>query len=306
MHVNAESRAPDTLSGYTSAVSSNRGICRQDRTFCHDIARLAVHCLYTELALYPKPGLVSLIDNGSHEDMSASTFLRSLFALRHYFVRITLAGISGASFETLKQLGIDAERRMLAATAGVNTHRGAIFCLGMLCAAAGHCKAEGNDLSAADIRQTLLSQWGSALAAHTHCTAPTSHGQRMSAVHTVGGAREEMAQGLPSLFDVALPALRRTLADGRSPHAARIDALFSLMAHMSDTNVYHRGGLTGAELVRSHARAFLKQGGTAHPEWRSTAVALHELFSQKKLSPGGAADLLAATCFVHHLYQDFI
>ena len=99
--------------------------------------------LYDELSLYPKPGLVSLVDNGSHCDMDAGTFMRSLFALRRYFFHIAAAGAANAPFSELKRLGIAAERRMLAATGGVNTHRGAIFCIGMLCAAAGRCKALG-------------------------------------------------------------------------------------------------------------------------------------------------------------------
>src|ERR1700693_3113583 len=79
--------------------------------FCAEGGRLAVRSLYQELVLYPKPGLVSLIDNGSHQDMDASTFMRSLFSLRGYFVAITAAGMNHASFEELRTLGIAAEAR---------------------------------------------------------------------------------------------------------------------------------------------------------------------------------------------------
>ena len=89
------------------------------------------------MILYPKPGLVSLVDNGSHTDMNAATFMRSLFALRHYFAAICRAGAQAAPFSDLRRLGMAAERRMLAATGGVNTHRGAIFSIGLLCAASG-------------------------------------------------------------------------------------------------------------------------------------------------------------------------
>ena len=93
------------------------------------VARHAVRSLYQELVLYPKPGLVSLVDTGSHTDMDASTFVRSLFSLRRYFLEIALAGSQGADFAVLRGLGIEAERRMLLATGGINTHRGAIFSL---------------------------------------------------------------------------------------------------------------------------------------------------------------------------------
>jgi triphosphoribosyl-dephospho-CoA synthase len=260
-----------------------------------NIARHAVRSLYQELALYPKPGLVSLVDTGSHEDMDASTFVRSLFSLRRYFLDIALAGARGDGFDVLRGLGIEAERRMLAATGGVNTHRGAIFSLGLLCAAAGRAR----DRQPAVLRATLVDCWGAALAGHHGSAA--SNGATVRARHAAPGAREQAAAGFPAIFELALPALRRTLASGRGLRCARIDTLFTLMAELSDTNVYHRGGLEGARIVRDTSRHFLARGGTAADGWMEDAVAAHRLFVQHRLSPGGAADLLAATCFVHAL-----
>lgn len=275
-----------------------------DSAFCAGVARMALRSLYDELALYPKPGLVSLVDNGSHDDMDAQTFFRSLFSLRHYFFRITRAGFEQADFVVLKRLGIEAEQRMLKATGGINTHRGAIFCLGLLCAAIGSCKARGGALSARAIRAALLAQWGPALAGHAP-SAADSNGTRVAARHGASGAREEAALGLPSVFEVALPRLQRTLARGGGWRAARVDALFALMAHISDTNVYHRGGAQGAAMVRQEARRFLDGGGTAHPQWESRALACHRAFVGRRLSPGGAADLLAAACLVHAAARRF-
>jgi triphosphoribosyl-dephospho-CoA synthase len=283
------------------ALASLDAAPRAGAAFCAAAARLAVRSLYIELALYPKPGLVSLVDNGSHDDMDAGTFMRSLFALRHYFVCITRAGMDGAPFAVLRELGIAAERRMLQATAGVNTHRGAIFCLGMLCAAAGLRHARGLALSPSGVRQTLLAQWGGAVAVHHGGAGGRSHGQRVAALHAVGGARAEMARGLPSVFEVALPTLKGTLAAGRGQRAARVDALFALMAHLGDTNVYHRAGAAGALLVRQSAQAFLDHGGTGRAGWERMALDCHRRFVAHRLSPGGAADLLAATCFVQQL-----
>ena len=271
---------------------------RQQQRFCRQLARQAVRSLYQELALYPKPGLVSLVDNGSHTDMTATTFLRSLFALRHYFLRITAAGMAGAPFVELKRLGIEAEQAMLRATGGINTHRGAIFCLGMLCAAIGHCQAHHVSLSPAAIRATLLIQWGDALTSHTSNIAQQSHGLQVAAVHAVGGAREEGALGFPAVFEVALPQLQATLLAGRDLQCARIDALFALMAQVSDTNVYHRGGAEGAALVQQCSRQFLDEGGSAASNWLHKAQDMHRQFVHLRLSPGGAADLLAASCLV--------
>lgn len=266
---------------------------------CRRLARLAVRSLYQELTLYPKPGLVSLTDNGSHLDMNAGTFMRSLFALRHYFYRIARAGSRAAPFAELQQLGVQAESRMLVATGGVNTHRGAIFALGMLCAAIGYCRGQHIGLSPAALRAALLMRWGDALARHTLPHAATrSHGLQVASTHAVGGAREEGALGFASVFEVALPRLEATLAQGRGEYEARVDALFALMARLSDTNVYHRGGAAGAALVRQRSAAFLAAGGTAHADWHATALACHREFVRHRLSPGGAADLLAAACLV--------
>ena len=265
---------------------------------CRCTARMAIRSLHGELCLYPKPGLVSLVDNGSHHDMTAATFLRSMFSLRRYFYDITVAGAEGAGFDALKRLAIAAERRMLVATGGINTHRGAIFSSGLLCAAIGRLHGQSLAVFAPAIRATLLSEWGPALARHTLTNDADSNGRQAARLHAASGAREEAAKGLPAVFEVALPALRRTLAAGRTVDLARIDALFALMAHVSDTNVYHRGGALGATLVRQHARRFIERGGTARSDWQAEALACHEKFVERRLSPGGAADLLAATCLV--------
>lgn len=268
------------------------------RSLRRRVARLAVRSLYAELALYPKPGLVSLVDSGSHDDMTAATFVRSMFALRRYFAQITAAGIDDAPFAVLRRLGIAAEERMLRATGGVNTHRGAIFCLGLLCAAIGRCHGAGVALEPGAIRAMLLARWGRDLGAH-RAGGGASHGARVRLRYAAGGAREEGARGFPSVFAVGLPALQAALRDGRGLRAARIDALFALMAHVSDTNVYHRGGIDGARTVRRMARAFVARGGTAAPDWQARALACHRVFVAARLSPGGAADLLGAVCLLH-------
>ncbi|WP_299540282.1 triphosphoribosyl-dephospho-CoA synthase MdcB [uncultured Herbaspirillum sp.] len=292
---------PDTLRQPLHHTQKRRA-ARENLAFCRQLARLAVRSLYQELVLYPKPGLVSRVDNGSHTDMTAETFLRSLFALRHYFFQIAAAGLDGAPFHTLQKLALRAEERMLRATGGVNTHRGAIFVLGMLCAATAYARGRHMSLQPATLRATLLIQWGDALARHSAAVADAeapSHGQRVAARHAVGGAREEGALGFPAVFEVALPQWQATLAAGRDLHHARIDTLFALMAHLSDTNVYHRGGAEGAALVRNRSAAFLSAGGTARADWEADALDCHRDFVARRLSPGGAADLLAATCLVH-------
>ncbi|WP_371867547.1 triphosphoribosyl-dephospho-CoA synthase [Duganella guangzhouensis] len=332
--------------------------------FAGEVARLAVRSLHAELCLYPKPGLVSPVDTGSHDDMDAGTFMRSMFALRHYFKKICLAGLNDAPFAQLKQLGIAAETAMLRATRGINTHRGAIFSLGLLCATAGRARAQGTPMTPAALRAALLIRWGEELAHHAAPatsaeatraasavplaqttavgvgpaateagiatafawgiaargvdaqparaegnvaggglarSASLSNGLRVAARYAVSGAREEGALGLPSVFEIGMPALLASRRRGAGIVEQRIDTLYALMAHISDSNVYHRAGPQGAQIVREHATHFLAQGGTAHANWHATALAGHHTFMRHRLSPGGAADLLAACCFVQSL-----
>jgi triphosphoribosyl-dephospho-CoA synthase len=270
------------------------------------IARCAVRALYAELTLEPKPGLVSLRDSGSHTDMTAATFVKSLFALRHYFGRMARAGALAHPIEFLQALGLAAEERMLLATGGINTHRGAVFALGLLCAAAGRLAAQGKPLTAQALRACLMQQWGAALSLRADAAAraaPTSNGQRAARRFGLRSAGEEAALGFPTLFEVTLPALHTALQAGHAPRAARVQAFFATMAVLDDTNTAHRGGWEGVQFVKTSAQAFLDAGGVAQSDWVLQARALHAAFVARRLSPGGAADVLAAACWVHAMLQ---
>ena len=151
------------------------------------LGRLAIASLHAELALAPKPGLVTPFDTGSHRDMDAGTFLRSLFALRHYFIAVADAGASAAPFQTLRAHGIAAEISMLHATAGINTHRGAIFSLGLLVAASAACQGRAGHAIAAEQVCQEVRRWAAELA-----DAPldaNSPGQRARAARRARCAR---------------------------------------------------------------------------------------------------------------------
>ena len=263
------------------------------------IGRAAVRALYTELALSPKPGLVSPLDSGAHDDMDMTTFMRSLFALRGYFCAIAAAGAAGADFTDLQALGMRAERRMLEATRGINTHRGAIFSLGLLAGAAGWLGAEGRSFAGDALGRCIARRWGAAIVRAGEQAGP-SHGVEAVRRYGARGAREEAAAGFPLLFDLALPTLVHSLAQG-DVETALVQTLFAVMAELDDTNLLHRGGPEGLAFVRAQARAFLEAGGVEADGWRERAFALHRACIARRLSPGGAADMLAAAAFVHDL-----
>lgn len=266
------------------------------RAFAEAVDRAAIAALAAELAAFPKPGLVSLADRGAHRDMDARTFLASLGALRGFFADAAGAGHDGAPVSTLLALGLAAEARMLRATGGANTHRGAIFSLGLLAAAAGRA---GPNLQVAGLRAEVR-RLGAAVVRALPAD-PTTHGAAAARRHGVGGARGEAAAGFPHVFHVALPALRRSLARGAPPRAGAVHALLHLVAVVPDTNLLHRGGAEGLAFARTAARAFVRGGGIHGPRWEDRALALHRAFIARNLSPGGSADLLAAALFVHGL-----
>jgi triphosphoribosyl-dephospho-CoA synthase len=261
------------------------------------VGRAATLALHDELALSPKPGLVTLVDTGSHHDMDAHTFMRSLFALRGYFVRIAGLGAVNAPFEALERCGIAAEACMLKATGGINTHRGAIFTLGLLCAAAGAAAGAGRGLAPAALRHTLLQRWGDALAvrATRQSTLPGGIAARR---HGLRSAPAEAALGFPVLFDTALPAMQAATARGLVRQHVLLDTLFHVMAVLDDSNLAHRGGMEGLRHAQRAASGFVAAGGAARPGGVAAAFDIGRDFVGRRLSPGGAADTLAAACFV--------
>lgn len=261
------------------------------------LGRLAVASLHTELVCAPKPGLVTPFDSGSHTDMTAATFLRSLFALRGYFVAIAEAGRRGAGFAGLNRLGRTAEAQMLHATDGVNTHRGAIFGLGLLTAAAAALQDGGLPRPRGEaVCGEVARRWGDALGVAP--LDPASHGQQAVRRYGARGARAEAVDGFPALREVALPVLRAALADGLTREAALVHTLMHLIADLMDTNLLHRSGPAGLAFAQTRARDFLAAGGAYARDWRPRLEALGRAFVARRLSPGGSADLLACAWFL--------
>lgn len=261
------------------------------------IGRAATLALHDELALAPKPGLVSFADSGSHDDMDAHTFMRSIFALRRYFVHIAELGAAHAPFAALERCGQEAEACMLAATGGVNTHRGAIFMLGLLCAATAASQAEGDAVGADGVRAALRGHWGEALATRS-LRVSTLPGGIAARRHGLRSASQEAALGFPVLFDVALPAWARAGRSGLGGARLRLQVFFEVMAVLDDANLAHRGGLDGLHHARTMARTFLSAGGAARPQACEQALRIHRDFVERRLSPGGCADTLSAVCFL--------
>ncbi|MBW4025151.1 MAG: triphosphoribosyl-dephospho-CoA synthase MdcB [Proteobacteria bacterium] len=250
-------------------------------------------CLRLECETWPKPGLVSHVDAGSHGDMDAALLIRSAAVLRPFFTALAQAGEADADLPRLREIGLAAEARMMAATGGVNTHRGAIFALGLLCAAA----AQGGGSRPGGLGRRVRDRWGNAILETP--PPPSTHGTAALTRYGVGGARQEAASGFASAYAVGLPALRagRVMRPGNA-EAARVQCFFALLATTDDTNLLHRGGAGGLAFAQRAAQEFLAAGGVAANDWCQRATETHRQFVARRLSPGGCADLLAVCLFI--------
>ena len=308
------------------------------------VAELAVRAAILEVAVSPKPGLVCLGSNGAHSDMDYPLFVRSARALRAYFAQAHALGAAtghlapGQVFARLRPLGVAAEQCMLRATAGVNTHKGLVFSMGLFCAAVGRLGAGMAEqaVSADAVRQTAasfadglvqkdfapLAAQGAALreslreargGSHVHMYAPRAARPQLEAhlnrrltagevlflLYGITGIRGEAERGFPH---VGL-ALRALEAHGAAfdLNTAMAHSLLELLQGMDDTNLLWRGGPQGLRHAAEAARAALAAGGLRSPAGQEQLRRMSADFARRKLSPGGCADILAVSVFLRLL-----
>ncbi|MDR3501210.1 MAG: triphosphoribosyl-dephospho-CoA synthase MdcB [Legionella sp.] len=258
-------------------------------------AKIAVRSLYDEIALYPKPGLVSFVDNGAHHDMNGALFFRSLFGLRHYFVQVGQQAALNAPQSQLVKLGLQAEQTMQQITSGVNTHRGAIFALGIMCSSICKLSIHYKTFYPHDLHLTIMEEWAYYLQKHHQNT--NTHGSLVKQKYAVADAKQMAIDGYKLVFDTY-----STLAEIQ--HDKEFFGLLAyqqLLLAMDDINILYRTGPEGLQFARYH----IQQGITLSNRAQSIqeATRLHLLFSQCNISPGGVADMLGLIYFLRHVFS---
>ncbi len=271
-----------------------------------DVAALAHRAMLTEAQASPKPGLVCPNHNGSHKDMDYPLFVTSADSLRPYLLRCVEIGLETCEkkpeevFPLLRAAGCDAEKAMFTATKGVNTHKGQIFSLGLLCAACGRRMARDFELepeyvaadAAAFIRGIVVRDLEP-----LKTTLPRrklTAGERLYLEHGATGIRGEAEAGFPAAF----AAYRALAADVDQPFELSIpQSLLRIMAESTDSNLLHRGGAEGLAYARFEAQKALTLGGMYTEEGKDAVMVMRDEFPRRNLSPGGSADLLAVCIF---------
>lgn len=278
------------------------GYFREAKDF-HRIGTWAALSLLDEVCITPKPGLVDRCNSGSHHDMDISTFVASTAALVPYFRRCVQIGWETrlckpeTTFLQLRQAGLEAEQAMFRATKGINTHKGAIFTLGILCGAVGRHWSPGLDgcWFSDSLFQTVGEMTRDAMESDFRHMDCSTAGGRLFTKQGIRGIRGEVAQGLPSVKEIGLPVFRECLNEGMDYNEAGAVTLLHLISQVEDTNMLHRGGPGLAAEAREKAGALLPRPSLAQ------IAELDDWFRERNLSPGGCADLLAATIFVTRL-----
>ena len=276
-------------------------------TLPYIIAHLATQALQVELDTTPKPGLVDKDNNGAHRDMDYALMQRSIDTLHPYFVKLALLGCADAlpTHTSIRDIGIEAEKAMLSATNGVNTHKGALFSMGLAVVAAAHEERE----IAANEEQILKERNGGedvlvslqttikALAANFPDTNGT-HGSKAKLLSkgttAIKGALDNAREGYEMLFAEWLPFYieRRKERDAHTLHKT----LLRIMCDLDDTNVIYRTDLATAEEVKQEARALLDN-------FSKTALKdMDRHYTTRNISPGGAADMLSLTIFIGSIH----
>ena len=276
-------------------------------TIPYIIGHLASMALQAELDTTPKPGLVDRNDNGAHSDMDHALMHRSILALHPYFVRLAQIGFDNHQprHGEIQQVGIEAEQAMFKATGGVNTHKGALFSIGLAAVVLGgaaYCRTtqvkDADDYNN-NIQLHSLSNSIASLASLFPDTSGT-HGSKAKANNKLKGALDNAREGYPQLFKAWLPFYLDRLAEGDG--YALHKTLLRIMCDLDDTNIVYRTSMETMQEVQAEARRMLEHiPETTHFE--AALQAMNTDYIRRNISPGGSADMLSLVVFLSNVVR---
>ncbi len=278
------------------------------------LGTIAASASLMEVFIAPKPGLVDRLGPGAHHDMDFCTFLLSACALAPFWQEQALAGLRGIppveALGHLRKTGIEMEAAMFAATSGVNTHKGLIFALSLLLYGAGRCTFLGRGLVPDNIA------FEASAAVEGCCDRelrglsdappgrPLSSGERLFLEHGLTGIRGEAERGFPTVIRHGITTYRHALSLGATPHDSGLFCLFNLMLHGEDTNIVARKGFCfWKETYPNLVESLLSHEVPYSRDSMEAFIEADYFFSDSGISPGGAADMLTCTIFLHECSQ---
>ena len=275
-------------------------------TIPYIIGHLASMALQTELDTTPKPGLVDRNDNGAHRDMDHALMQRSIQALHPYFVRLAQLGFTGKQpcHDEIVNIGIEAEREMFKATGGVNTHKGALFSIGLAAVALGgeaFCRitqAEGcGTMAYNDVNSKQIQSLSNSIASLARLFPDTNgtHGSKAKANNILKGALDNAREGYTQLFKAWLPFYIDRIAEG--DNYALHKTLLRIMCDLDDTNIVYRTSMETMQEVKTEARQMLDASRNI-VNFEAALQAMNTDYIHRNISPGGSADMLSLVVFL--------
>ncbi len=275
-------------------------------TIPYIIGHLASMALQAELDTTPKPGLVDRNDNGAHRDMDHTLMQRSIQALHPYFVRLAQLGFNGKQpcHDEIVNIGIEAEREMFKATGGVNTHKGALFSIGLAAVAlAGEsfCRitqAEGcGTMAYNDVNSKQIQSLSNSIASLARLFPDTNgtHGSKAKANNILKGALDNAREGYTQLFKAWLPFYIDRIAEG--DNYALHKTLLRIMCDLDDTNIVYRTSMETMQEVKTEARQMLDASRNI-VNFEAALQAMNTDYIHRNISPGGSADMLSLVVFL--------
>ncbi|OBY75120.1 triphosphoribosyl-dephospho-CoA synthase [Acinetobacter gyllenbergii] len=265
------------------------------------LADMAVQALIDEVNLTPKPALVDQRGSGAHDDLNLELMELSAQCLFPMFKAMAEAAelhgdVCTALREDIGQLGRYGEHRMLQVTQGINTHRGAIWSMGLMVTSAALTLFNQNTCTV-----DVLCKTASELARIEDRFIPKqqlTHGQRVRQKFGVNGAKQQAQQGFPVIRQYGLTQLHHSRIQGAAESSARLDALLAMMGQLTDTCVIHRAGIDGLHQMQVGAQQVLALGGSSTLQGQQRLSQLEQDLLAIRASAGGAADLLATLLFL--------
>lgn len=269
------------------------------------LVQFAQRALLYEVSAWPKPGLVDPQEHAAHPDMDVFTFINSSLSLQKYLTQAAQLGLFTTSsnltaiFAELREFGKKAERAMFQATAGVNTHKGAVFSLGIFVTAVGYSLHHQKNFNTADIQRTIKAMLVDLIyddLRQLQAKKDLTAGEKQYLKYGLSGIRGEAHKGYPTVFDYGLPTFLATPGDWNSRIVA---TLLELSLHTEDSTLIKRAGTPAImEWKDQQIIACQQLGGITTAAGRQKLREIEQAFSQRKLSLGGTADLLIVTIFL--------
>lgn len=270
------------------------------QAYSENLAVMAVQALIEEAELTPKPGLVDRESSGSHQDMSIKLMIKSAKSLEPSFRKIAKVSYKRAPSQELREeiavIGRQGEIDMFQATGGINTHKGAIWALGLLISSA----AMNPEETSSD--RIALSAGKLALFPDRNRPQQMTNGTKVKEKYGVNGALGEAQSGFPHIRNIALPVLYASRKRDIAEDLCRLNVLIALMASLNDTCILHRGGPQALSLTKELSAEIMVSGGVSTQTGWKVLRELDQSLYKFNASPGGSADLLAATLFLDGLH----